>query len=140
MYISDILNHTEITVHLYGNICSKIDNHKNIIKYGFVDNFDTIYDDAFITICPTKYGSGTKIKINESISNNIPVLAHKDQANSSILEHCINGYVYDDLESFLNGMEFIRTKYINVVKNCKNTVKNARFAESVFEKTFFGNK
>jgi len=63
------------TVHIFGKICETITvDYPNVVKHGIVDDLDEVYQYTRITICPMLSGTGVKIKVLESLSNNLPVV------------------------------------------------------------------
>jgi len=44
--------------------------------HGFVDDIESIYNEATLYVCPIRDGGGTKLKILDAMAHAIPVLAH----------------------------------------------------------------
>lgn len=64
-----------VKIYIVGKICSKIQDEANIVKLGLVNDLDAIYKQSKITICPMLSGTGVKIKVLESLSYGLPVVA-----------------------------------------------------------------
>lgn len=64
-------------IHIIGRICKEIKKeYPNVIKHGLVEDINTFYEHAKITICPMLSGTGVKIKVLESLSYNLPVVTN----------------------------------------------------------------
>lgn len=102
--------------------------YPNVELLGFVDDLEQVYKEARVMIAPMRTGSGTCIKVLESLAHGVPVIATAqglrgiDEANRTV----VNGiYQFDDevtlIEALLNvlalskpsrgAMQFIRTNY-----------------------------
>lgn len=66
---------SDFNIHIYGNCSNECAfNDKRLIKCGYVGNLDDIYIDALFSIVPIITGTGSKIKIFDSLINKIPVV------------------------------------------------------------------
>jgi len=67
----------DFKIHVFGPICNVLRDNKDerFAVHGVVDDLQEVYDNARITICPMLSGTGVKIKVLESLSNNLPVVA-----------------------------------------------------------------
>ena len=77
-FLEDVLPllNANIRIGIAGNVCTSITKgYPNVSKLGFVENIDTLYQVSRCTICPLKRGSGMKIKVVESLSYGVPVIA-----------------------------------------------------------------
>jgi len=76
--------------------------YSNITLIPYIKDLNTIYQDAKIAICPMLSGTGTKIKVIEAISNNLPVVCNS-RGVDGLLNKIDNGcLVSDDPEGFKN--------------------------------------
>lgn len=58
-----------------GGVCQKIGDYPNVIKMGYADDLESIYQSCKISINPVPSGSGIPIKCIESLSYHRPVVA-----------------------------------------------------------------
>lgn len=65
---------------------------------GHVSNIETVYRRAPFSINITLMGSGTKTKINESISYHVACISFDISSKSSMLEHGVNGLIAETEE------------------------------------------
>ncbi len=70
----DNIKITKPTLNIYGNICSYINDYKNIKKHGFVNNVMIAYEAVDIIINPVRFGAGIKIKNIEALCAGLPLL------------------------------------------------------------------
>lgn len=88
-------------LHIIGSICKEIPlEYPNVIKHGIVEDLADIYKHARISICPMLSGTGVKIKVIESLSFNVPVVANI-RGVDGIINKSNNGcFVTDNAEEF----------------------------------------
>ena len=120
----------DLQIDLYGTICKELDRMKfscpNVNVKGIFNKPYEPYENASFSINITMFGSGTKTKINESISYNVPVLSHDVSAGGSILVHNFNGLIAGDEDDFV---KCFKTMYRDTSlckkfgKNCQETLK-----------------
>jgi hypothetical protein len=108
-YVLDLI-HPGIPILIVGNISNSIPiKHPRIVYTGFVDSLDSIYRLTKFTFCPILLGTGSKIKIAESIEYNCPVVSMLHSGEDSEIRHSINGLLAIDREDFankINGLYF----------------------------------
>lgn len=77
--ISDILPElpdSTVDVHFFGPGSEQFSGcHPTLHAHGFVESLETVWCSANFTLCPILSGSGTNIKLIESLYNGVPVLA-----------------------------------------------------------------
>jgi len=108
-YVLDLI-HPSIPILIVGNISNSIPiKHPRIVYTGFVDSLEGIYRLTKFTFCPILLGTGSKIKIAESIEYNCPVVSMLHSGEDSEIRHSINGLLAIDREDFankINGLYF----------------------------------
>jgi len=76
-FVEHVLPLLSINITFVGKICQFIPDHPQIIKAGIVENLNEYYQKSKLTICPMVSGTGIKIKVLESLSFGIPVVANR---------------------------------------------------------------
>ena len=90
-------------LHIIGSICNEIPlEYPNVFKHGIVEDLTEIYTNARISICPMLSGTGVKIKVIESLSFNIPVVANI-RGVDGIINKSNNGCFITDNEDEFAG-------------------------------------
>lgn len=91
------------------------------------EDIDEVLDNASIFLCPTCLGSGIKLRIMDGLKKGMPVLAHKSSARGYEKFHSKPYFqVYDDENSFMNGLSSIRNYMSNNV-NYREEIQNQYF-------------
>ena len=135
-FISNILPNipTTIKIYLYGSItwCPEFKEHFNeqLINGGIYNNISEVYENTRFAICITLLGTGLKIKIEESIANNVPIIGYSYQAKWTSLEHYVNGLIFDTEEEYINNilkLSYDDNLLLNLKNNCKETTSNNNF-------------
>jgi glycosyltransferase involved in cell wall biosynthesis len=67
---------------------------------GFVRDLTPLYLKSRFAICPLIGGTGQQVKIVESMAHGVPVIALKNLAESSPIEHGVNGLIAQDAQEF----------------------------------------
>ena len=95
---------------IVGQITDSIDpGHPNITCIPFAEDLDSYYQNSKITICPMRSGTGTKIKVVESLAHEVPVVCNKrgiDGLINKLNNGCLIG---DDPEQFKNNIYALLT-------------------------------
>lgn len=102
--------------------CSELKNNKNIINLGKIKKVEEFYKKIDVLIAPIFSGSGSRIKILESLSFGIPVITTAIGAEGINID---SNYlkIADDRKGFLNIIkEFLKTNRI-VDLNLKNKIQ-----------------
>jgi glycosyltransferase involved in cell wall biosynthesis len=88
----------QITGSIWNNILlEKVDG---IIFSGFIPDLAAAYAQSRFLICPVFGGTGQQVKIVEAMAHGLPVVALKNAAKRSPLQHQINGLVAENAEEF----------------------------------------
>lgn len=107
-------------IDIVGKICDRIDDHPQLIKHGMVEDINSFYASARITICPMLSGTGIKIKVLESLSHGLPVVTNRrgiDGLINKINNGCI---VADDAAHFASSIERLLQDNVFYTKQCEN--------------------
>jgi len=133
----------DFKIHVVGPICRvlKDNNNERLVIHGIVDDLKEIYDNARITICPMLSGTGVKIKVLESLSNNLPVVTNTRGVDGLSQKKNNGCLVTDDPEQFALYIEKLLKDddlYNETRQDAHNFIsKNHNVA---WEKSFFRNK
>lgn len=73
---------------------------KGIRLVGAVPKLEQIYQQARYAICPLLGGTGQQVKIIEAMAYGIPVVVMSNVANSSPVEHGVNGFIAHNAKEF----------------------------------------
>ena len=122
------------------------DDHPDLQKYkllpgisfkGRVDNLEAAYLDSTISIAPLTVGSGTRLKIMESLSYGIPVIATSKAAEGVKYQDGVHLMIADDPEQFA-------TRILNVAEDRslyqKLRINGRQFVETNYDWSVIGNK
>jgi Glycosyl transferases group 1 len=69
---------------------------------GFVPDLKAVYQHARFLICPVFGGTGQQVKVVEAMAHGLPVVALRQAADRSPIQHGINGLIADDADEFAN--------------------------------------
>ncbi len=131
-----------ITIHIIGKVGNEIKkSYSNVIIHGMVEDLQEFYDNARITICPMLSGTGVKIKVLESLSNNLPVVTNTRGVDGLSQKNDNGCLITDDEEEFANYIEVLLKDdelYELLRQKAHNFMKNNHSLEK--EATFFKNK
>lgn len=94
--------------------------------HGFVKDLESFYQEADYTIIPIRFGSGTRIKVIESVSKGVPVISTSMGVQGS-------GLSEDQFHKADNANDWIR-----ILKNLEPEIskEKAKEAFTMFEKTY----
>lgn len=73
--------------------------------FGFVKDLDAVYADCDFSVIPIRYGSGTRIKVIESISKNIPIVSTDMGVQGSGLTDYFKAENAEEWISVLNSLD-----------------------------------
>ncbi|MFM8879922.1 MAG: glycosyltransferase, partial [Verrucomicrobiota bacterium] len=90
----------DFRLRVVGDACRVLKPIPGVDLLGFVPDLKTIYKDAGYAICPLIGGTGMQVKIVEAMAHGVPVIALRNVAGSSPIEHGVNGYIADTAEQF----------------------------------------
>lgn len=91
-----------------GNACKWLKPQRGTQLLGFVQDIVPLYNAAPFAICPLIGGTGQQVKIIEAMCAGVPVICLKNVAESSPIEHGVNGLVASDAREFA---EFVKQLY-----------------------------
>jgi glycosyltransferase involved in cell wall biosynthesis len=90
----------DFRLNVVGEICTQITSEPGLEIQGYIDNLSSIYASASFAICPLIGGTGQQVKIVEAMSYGLPVIALKNVAHTSPLEHGIDGFIAENATEF----------------------------------------
>ncbi|AZA80935.1 hypothetical protein C1637_10975 [Chryseobacterium lactis] len=143
-FLEKVLPHLKdtIKIHIIGKVGKEIKKeYPDVVIHGMVDDLKEFYDNARITICPMLSGTGVKIKVLESLSNNLPVVTNTrgvDGLSQKVDNGCL---VTDDAKEFAEYMEILLKNdelYDALRHKAHEFIKNNHSLEK--EIVFFKNK
>lgn len=99
----------EIKIQIVGSVNKSLGNLniKNIAQEPFVSDLSTIYNKTKLTICPMFSGSGTKVKIIESLSYGVPVVCNERSLYGFRDFHDNGCQLSESPEDFANAIDSI---------------------------------
>lgn len=112
-------------INIIGSICNNIDRNIRFNNFGVVDDLRFFYKKTKFSLCPIVSGTGTKIKILESMINCTPVVSTKSSSVSTPIEDNYNGFISDNWDEFkLKSNELYNNKdlCIKFSKNAKKSI------------------
>ena len=131
-----------IKIHIIGNVGKEIKKeYQNVIVHGMVDDLQEFYENGRITICPMLSGTGVKIKVLESLSNNLPVVTNTRGVDGLSQKNNNGCLVTDDAEEFAKYIETLVANheyYDSLRHKAHEFIKNNHNLDK--EITFFKNK
>ncbi len=83
-----------------GGACDKVRPTQGIQLLGYISDLKPIYAKSRFAICPIIGGTGMQVKIVEAMAHGVPVIALKNIAHSSPIQHEINGLIANDAAEF----------------------------------------
>ena len=116
-------------------IMSKVKKHPNITLVANPSDINEIASNCSIYLCPTKLGSGIKVRITDAFRNGLPVIAHVVSARGySQFEKM--GYLisYYNRESFVKAYVQMQN-WIKQNPHYKKLIRDYYFEECSFEKS-----
>lgn len=132
----------QFKIHIIGKIGKEITNkYPNVVVHGLVESLDEFYDNAKITICPMLSGTGVKIKVLESLSNNLPVVTNTRGVDGLSQKNNNGCLVSDTPEGFaqdINKLLTDDTYYKQIQQQAFAFIEKNHNLED--EKRFFKNK
>ena len=91
---------SDFSLQVTGYCCDKVIGARGIVLSGFVPDLAAAYGQARFAICPVFGLTGQQVKIVEAMAHGVPVVALKEAAARSPIEHEVNGLVAADAAEF----------------------------------------
>jgi len=116
----DVLNFN-FKINIIGNISDYIDRKNKFNIFGRVDDLSLFYSKTKFSLCPIVSGTGTKIKIIDSMLNSTPVVVTDFSAKSTPIIDGYNGFISKDWNDFeIKSKELYSNKEL-LLKFSKNS-------------------
>ncbi|MCS6815186.1 MAG: glycosyltransferase family 4 protein [Cyanobacteria bacterium] len=90
----------QFQLQVVGSACREVFPAEGINLTGFVPDLTPVYADSPFAICPLIGGTGQQTKIVEAMAHGVPVIALRNVAASSPIQHGVNGLIADQAEDF----------------------------------------
>lgn len=90
----------DFNLRVFGPSCKHLLPAPGTELLGFVPDLKPLYTESRFAICPLIGGTGQQVKIVEAMAHGVPVITLKNLADSSPIEHGINGLIAQDAEEF----------------------------------------
>lgn len=122
--LRDILKF-DFKINIIGNISKYIDRNNQFNVFGRIEDISFFYKKTKFSLCPIVCGTGTKIKIIESMLNSTPTVATDFSAKGTPIINGYNGFIANDWDDFkLKSKELYENKdlLIKFSKNCKESI------------------
>lgn len=87
-----------------GNASRYLKPQRGTQLLGFVDDLAPLYAAAPFAICPLLGGTGQQVKVIEAMAAGVPVICMRNVADSSPIEHGVNGLIAADSYEFAEHM------------------------------------
>lgn len=98
-----IYDKVDFDLDLIGGVCNEdFPSNEFINKVGVINDLTETLMKAPFSICPLVLGTGSKIKITESLYAGIPVVSMIDSGLSSQIIDGVNGFLCSNLEEFIS--------------------------------------
>lgn len=118
--LRDVLNFN-FKVNIIGNISDYIDRKNKFNIFGRVEDISFFYKKTKFSLCPITAGTGTKIKIIDSMLNSTPVITTDYSAKSTPIIDGYNGFISSNWDDFeLKSKELYNNKDL-LLKFSKNS-------------------
>lgn len=106
---------------------------ENVIVTGFVKDPKEYFEVMDVSVIPLRLGAGIKIKVLESLANNIPVITTSVGAEGIGITNGVDGFVTDDVNEFVQHLEELKnnnTLREEIKNNALNLIKSKYSFES----------
>lgn len=90
----------EFVLQVIGRACDKIVPVAGVELVGYVAELSDVYTRSRFAICPVIGGTGMQVKILESMAYGVPVIALRNVADQSPIEHGKNGLIASNAQEF----------------------------------------
>ncbi|MEW6158990.1 MAG: glycosyltransferase [Verrucomicrobiota bacterium] len=88
------------SLRIVGDACKVLPARPGTELLGFVPDLSQTYAESKYAICPLLGGTGQQVKIVEAMAHGLAVVAHKNVAASSPIEHGVNGFIAENAAQF----------------------------------------
>ncbi|PIG95468.1 glycosyltransferase [Gloeocapsopsis sp. IPPAS B-1203] len=130
----------EFVLQVIGDACSLLVPTDGINLLGFIPSLKQLYAESKFAVCPLIGGTGQQVKIVEAMANGLPVIALQNVAESSPIQHNINGFVATNAAEFANYTIKLFTNQ-NLCRQmgqaARETVNNEFSKQKLLEKLYF---
>lgn len=106
---------------------------ENVIVTGFVKDPKEYFEVMDVSVIPLRLGAGIKIKVLESLANNIPVITTSVGAEGIGITNGVDGFVTDDVNKFVQHLEELKNNNslrTEIKNNALNLIKSKYSFES----------
>ncbi len=90
----------DFKLQVVGMICKDLSPMDGVELSGFVPDLTAVYTHSCFAICPLIGGTGQQVKIVEAMAHSLPVIALINVADSSPIQHGVNGFIANNAEEF----------------------------------------
>lgn len=90
----------EFSLQVIGSACQQLVPVDGVQLLGFVPDLKPLYSESKFAVCPLIGGTGQQVKIVEAMAHGVPVIALRNVAESSPIQHGINGFIAENAEEF----------------------------------------
>jgi glycosyltransferase involved in cell wall biosynthesis len=90
----------EFRLRVIGSISTNLLPVEGVELLGYVPELNSLYAESRFAICPLIGGTGQQVKIVEAMAHGVPVIALRNVAESSPIEHGVNGFIAENAEEF----------------------------------------
>ncbi|GAB4033950.1 glycosyltransferase [Spirosoma jeollabukense] len=102
---------SESTLHIYGNVCSHVNDCENVKKHGFISNVMIAYESVDIIVNPVRFGAGMKIKNVEALCAGLPLLTTTHGISGMDDAKDVALLAADSAEQFKELMQLLLSSY-----------------------------
>ncbi|WP_308189092.1 glycosyltransferase [Nostoc mirabile] len=90
----------EFCLKVVGSSCQHLIPVESTELLGFIPDLKPLYTESRFAVCPLIGGTGQQVKIVEAMAHGLPVITLRNVAESSPIEHGVNGFIADNAEEF----------------------------------------
>ena len=132
------VDHSKLELDLVGSgdasWLGELKEQPNIRFHGFVNDVTPFYEQSDFSIIPIRYGSGTRIKVIESISKGVPIISTKMGVQGSGLLNYINAETKSEWINSLNALTKARGQELS--ESSFNGLRDVYSPASIAKKAF----
>ncbi|ERK32131.1 glycosyltransferase family 4 protein [Clostridium intestinale] len=108
---------------------------ENVIVTGFVKDPKEYFEVMDVSVIPLRLGAGIKIKVLESLANNIPVITTSVGAEGIGIRNRVDGFVTNDVNEFVQHLEELKNN-TSLREEIKNNALNLIKSKYSFESNY----